>query len=360
MKIFFISILIVFILATAGFVQGQRFSNDSHVHITNYVQEGPDLAQFLTIMNKYRIKRCAIFGIPLQLEWNMDIEKHRPTYYLNTDGRLYYYSAVDPVIARKYLSLSPEDQKRFDPMICGFNPTDGNAVEHIKKMIALYPGVFCGIGEFSIYKEAVSSRTYGKSSTLNDKAMDKILNLAGEIGLVVNIHCDIDAMAKDKNIDNYPRYFDDMYSLLKRHTKTTVIWAHTGLGRYVSPSDYHIKCLTKMINNCPNAYFDISWSEVAKYIIENDNDLKQWAELLCEYPGRFLFGTDSVAPSEEKYENDVHMYDKLWEILPVDVQEKIKFSNHNRIFDKANRKTKEWEKKNLKVLVPIINWPFEN
>ena len=153
---------------------------------------------------------------------------------------------------------------------------------------------------------------------------------------------------------------DHVYALLLRHPHTTVIWAHTGLGRFVKPSKVHMTCLGKVLDNCPNAYFDISWSEVAKTITEKDQTLKEWSELICQYPDRFFFGTDSVGPSREKYETEVHMYDKLWRILPKDVQAQVRSGNHDRIFDEANRKVRAWERKNLKVLVPVLNWPFAN
>ena len=45
-----------------------------------------------------------------------------PTYYLQTDAPLYYYSFTDAYIAMAYKSLTKAEQARFDPMITGFNP----------------------------------------------------------------------------------------------------------------------------------------------------------------------------------------------------------------------------------------------
>ncbi len=44
--------------------QSQAELNDSHFHLTNYIQEGTDLHDFLTIMGT-RVGRVALFGIPL-------------------------------------------------------------------------------------------------------------------------------------------------------------------------------------------------------------------------------------------------------------------------------------------------------
>jgi len=63
--------------------------NDSHFHLTNYVQEGIDIHDFLKIMGN-KVSRVALFGIPLQQQWSYRVDGDRaPTYYLNSDAPLY-------------------------------------------------------------------------------------------------------------------------------------------------------------------------------------------------------------------------------------------------------------------------------
>ena len=45
-------------------------------------------------------------------------EKNRPGYYLDDDNACYYYSNTDAIVAREYMSLSTEEQKRFFPLMC--------------------------------------------------------------------------------------------------------------------------------------------------------------------------------------------------------------------------------------------------
>ncbi len=79
--------------------------NDSHFHLTNYVQEGTNIGDFLKIMGS-KTGRVALFGIPLQQQWSYRIDgDHAPTYYLGTDAHLYYYSFTDAWIAMAYKSL---------------------------------------------------------------------------------------------------------------------------------------------------------------------------------------------------------------------------------------------------------------
>src|SRR5580658_1644808 len=81
--------------------------NDSHFHLTNYIQEGTSISDFLKIMGS-KTGRVALFGIPLQQQWSYRIDgDNAPTYYLNSDAPLYYYSFVDASIAMAYKSLTP-------------------------------------------------------------------------------------------------------------------------------------------------------------------------------------------------------------------------------------------------------------
>src|SRR5262249_23040989 len=140
--------------------------NDSHFHLTNYIQEGTDIRKFLDIMGN-RVGRVALFGIPLQQQWSYRVSGDAaPGYYLESDAELYYYSFTDAFIAMAYKSLSKKQQARFDPMITGFNPTDMYAADHIRRVLQTFPGVFSGIGEFTVHKEFVSSKISGDTASL--------------------------------------------------------------------------------------------------------------------------------------------------------------------------------------------------
>src|SRR4029453_5643767 len=299
-----------------GGASGDDF-DDSHFHLTNYVQQGIDVRQFLEIMGA-RVGRSTLFGIPLQQQWSYaNSGDFAPTYYLQTDAPLYYYSFTDAYIASVYRSLSPAEQARFDPMITGFNPADMYGVDHIRRVLQVFPGVFTGIGEFSIHKEFVSSKGSGEVASLRNPALDRVLDFAAEAGLIVILHNDIDipfASVVTKR-DTEPAYFNDIKALFKRHPNTTIIWAHTGLGRVVAPARNHVALIEEILRDpdCRNVYTDLSWDEVAKYIVATPEVTKQWANLIQRYPDRFLFGTDSVAPSDQsKYLKVFYQYDPLW------------------------------------------------
>jgi hypothetical protein len=318
--------------------------NDSHFHLTNYIQEGTGIHDFLRIMGT-TTGRVALFGIPLQQQWSYRVDRdHAPTYYLNSDAPLYYYSFTDAWIATAYKSLPPEHRTRFDPMITGFNPTDMYAADHIRRVLVTFPGVFTGIGEFSIHKEFVAAKIAGEVASLDDPALDRILAFAAEVGLVVLIHNDIDVpFAKD---GAEPAHLERMKAVFKRHPNTTIIWAHTGMGRVVRPIKHHAAHIEKMLQDPAfrHVHLDISWDEVAKYVVSSAEATKTTADLINRYPDRFLFGTDEVAPSNQsKYLKIFHQYEPLWKLLDPIASRKVRLENYERIFDEGRRKVRLWE-----------------
>jgi len=319
--------------------------NDTHFHLTNYIQEGTDIHEFLKMMGS-KVGRVALFGIPLQQQWSyQNSGNFAPAYYLQTDAPLYYYSFTDAYIAMAYRSLSKEEQARFDPMITGFNPTDMYAADHIRRVLKTFPGVFSGIGEFTIHKEFVSAKVAGETASLLNPALDRILDFAADVGLIVLIHNDMDVPFAKAGSE--PAYLTQMKAVLKRHPKTKIIWAHTGLGRVVRPVTHHAATLDAILKDpeFSHVYFDISWDEVAKYLVATPAAVKISADLINRYPDRFLFGTDEVAPTDQqKYLRVYYQYDPLWKLLDEETNQKVRKANYERLFDEARHRVREWEK----------------
>lgn len=355
------ALLVVCVQAFAQTAVAQPLFNDSHFHLTNYVQKGTDIHKYLAIMGD-KIGRSTLFGIPLQQTWSYgNSGDYAPTYYLQSDAPLYYYSFTDAFIANAYLKLKPDEQKRLDPMITGFNPADMYAADHIRRVLETYPGVFTGIGEFSIHKEFVSSKVAGETASLTNPALDRILHLAGDVGLVVILHNDMDMPFAKDGAD--PVYLKQMKDLLRRHPKTTIIWAHLGLGRVVHPAQSQASLgsnersprfreIVDSILSDPamsHVYFDISWDEVAKYAIISPETIKNTAAMLNKYPDRILFGTDNVAPPDQATQLRVfNMWDPIWKQITPDASRKVRLENYVRIFDEGRRKVRAWEKANVR------------
>jgi hypothetical protein len=355
-------VLFAFVLARPiGAQQGGAANEfyDSHFHLTNYIQQGITPRQFLQIMGT-RVGRSTLFGIPLQQQWSYaNSGNFAPTYYLQSDAPLYYYSFTDAYIASVYKALTPAEQARFDPMITGFNPADMYGVDHIRRVLQVFPGVFTGIGEFSIHKEFVSSKVAGETASLTNPALDRVLDFAAESGLVVILHNDIDMpFAKT---DAEPVYLTQTKDVLRRHRNASIIWAHTGLGRIVHPVQVsaetaerdpnYIGVVEAMLMDPTLAHvnFDISWDEVAKYAVASPQSAARVATVLNRYPDRFLFGTDTVAPaSAAAYFAVFDMWEPVWRQLTPDASLKVRKGNFERIFNEGRRRVRDWERVNVK------------
>jgi hypothetical protein len=85
--------------AAPGWSQSSNHEfNDSHFHLTNNIQEGVGIREFLGMMED-KAGRVALFGVPLQQEWSYRVDGDRaPSYYLHSDAPLYYYSFTDASI----------------------------------------------------------------------------------------------------------------------------------------------------------------------------------------------------------------------------------------------------------------------
>jgi len=331
--------------------------HDSHFHLTNYVQQGIEVKQFLQIMGS-RVGRSTLFGIPLQQQWSYaNSGDFAPTYYLHSDAPLYYYSFTDAYVASVYRSLSAAQQARFDPMITGFNPADMYGVDHIRRVLKTFPGVFTGIGEFSIHKEFVSAKVSGETASLTNPALDRILDFAGESGLVVIIHNDIDMPFAKQNTE--PVYLAQMKALLRRHSSARIIWAHVGLGRIVHPvqvsaeaaerNPTQFQIVEAMLTDpaFDHVSFDISWDEVAKYAVATPDSIARVAGTLNKYPDRFLFGTDTVAPAgPAPYYAVFDLWAPIWRLLTPEASFKVRKGNYERMFDGGRRNVRAWEKAN--------------
>ncbi|HKH82984.1 MAG TPA: hypothetical protein VKA25_04795, partial [Gemmatimonadales bacterium] len=94
-----------------------------------------------------------------------------------------------------------------------------------------------------------------------------------------------------------------------------------------------------------HVYFDISWDEVAKYLLATPEITRRSAEMINRYPDRFLFGSDVVAPRDTtQYYAVFEMYRPLWKLLSPEASQKVRRENYERLFNAARQRVRAWEK----------------
>jgi hypothetical protein len=365
---------------------------DSHFHIANYAMQGIPLK---TLLDKYmgnKVVRSVVFPLPLQQKWDRFEhyagDRMAPNYYMGPKAGMYYYSFIDAMVAMDYLKLSEADKARLDPMIVGFNPMDQYGVNHIKRMLILFPKVFTGIGEFSVHKELVGDKinddltranmaqdgalppdvTDSSRNTLYNPSLKTILDFAAESGLIVNLHSDIypaRVTYDGRVISLAPEapYTAGMKRLCRESPNATVYWAHTGLGRFVKPAPDHLKQVSELLDACPNWYADLSWDLVQKCMVDpkpSMPSLNDWANFVIKYQDRLLWGSDTVIYTRNRigdkdnlimgsempvadYLAVTEILKPLWKEVGPEVSRKVKIANHVRLFDAARAKVRKWE-----------------
>ena len=69
-----LALILLFDEATVQSQSSVQFEvNDAHFHLTNYVQQGTDIHDFVKIMGT-KVGRVALFGIPLQQTWSYRVD----------------------------------------------------------------------------------------------------------------------------------------------------------------------------------------------------------------------------------------------------------------------------------------------
>ena len=73
--------------------------------------------------------------------------------------------------------------------------------------------------------------------------------------------------------------------------------------------------------------------------------IKITAAVIERHPDRFLFGTDEVAPKDQKTYLDIaDRYAPLFGALSPQASEKLRRGNYVRLFDEARVRVRAWEK----------------
>jgi len=386
-------ILVPFLLFSfVAAVHGGDGYADSHFHIANYAMQGIPLKTLIDTYMGDRVARSVVFGLPLQQKWDgfehYAGDRIPPNYYMGPKAGMYYYSFIDAMVAMDYLKLSRADRTRLDPMIVGFNPMDRYGVNHIKRLLILFPGVFTGIGEFSVHKELVGDKidddpiganippgeklppdaTDSDRNTLYNPSLRAIFKFAAESGLIVSLHTDVypaRVTHDGKVISLSPQapYTAGMKRLCGENPRTTVYWAHTGLGRFVKPAPDHLRTVSEILDACPNWYADLSWDLVQSYMVDPKPGMPttdEWAGFLIKYQDRLLWGSDTVIFTKNKIDDRgnpvmgtempvadylavLDILAPLWKKVGPEVSRKIRIGNHVRLFDAARVRVRAWE-----------------
>jgi hypothetical protein len=311
---------LLLLLATAAWGQPPKYALvDGHLHFLNFVQETDGMAKFLKAMDDTGVAESVVIGMPVVKEWDEGDAK-RPTYYLDNDSRAYWYSATDFLVARAILDLPKEQQARLHPFICGINSADRNAVDHVQRMLALYPNFWQGIGEVFLRHDELTALTYGETPRGTSDAFSRLLNLGAASNLPVLVHSDIGPAWLEK-----PDFLSEIESAIGAHPKTRIIWAHAGISRRIVIPN-HTEILRRMLAQYANLTIDLSWVIFDQEIAPAGVLDRRWATLIEEFPTRFVIGSDTVGVFDQ-YKPTLQRYYLLLDALKPETARKVAHDN---------------------------------
>ncbi|MHA6164531.1 amidohydrolase family protein [Pseudomonas sichuanensis] len=314
-----------------------RYS-DAHLHYVDFFQETEGMPALLKAMDKAGVEQSMIAGIPVAKKWHED-EPKRPRYYAGDDADAYWYSATDLYVAAALEKLAPAQRRRFHPFLTGFNPVDKNAVSHIERMLELYPGLWQGIGEVFTRHDDLTALTSGDTPRANNEAMTRIYHLAAERDLPVLLHSNITSK-RERN----PLYLTEIEEPLRNHPHTRFIWAHAGssleIHRHQTQMDFLLPVLTRLLEDYPNLYVDLSWSVLEPYLLDSEGVPRQaWLQLVERFPERFMLGSDLVGRFDSLGEQ-LHGFKPFLDALPEAVANKVARDNFLAVLPKVAKQDK--------------------
>jgi Domain of unknown function (DUF4781)/Amidohydrolase len=245
-------------------------------------------------------------------------------------------SKRDPISARKLLALQNEAAKSFQELRAyeaeaGAGSED--PVAHTLNMWKRYPGVFSLFGEITANKELVGQALgAGKWDVSNPKFkrwLDFLVALKTKVAIVLHSdwgHPGLDeagrAAAVQMAYENLPEIMQVFGQ--EKYRDLNVIFAHTGIGRYVRPNaklveisvidrasgqrvirrvPEHIAMIYQVAEKVPNAKFDISWNDVTQAYIDNPSLRTALVDFIIDNQDRILFGSDTVKPVNSGHYN---------------------------------------------------------
>ncbi|CAE6925667.1 putative 5-oxo-L-prolinase [Pseudomonas marincola] len=310
---------------SAGAQAREYHYSDAHLHYVDFFQETAGMDELFSKMAEGRIDHVMLSGIPVAKKWHED-EPKRPRYYAGDDAGAYWFSATDTFIASAYKRLPAEQRERFHPFLSGINPNDKNADALVRQMLELDPGLWQGIGEIFTRHDDLTSLIDGETPRADNEALARIYHLAAEYDLPVMLHSNITSKREDN-----PLYLEEVETALRNHPNVRFIWAHAGtskeIHRHQKKLDFLLPTITRMLEQYPNLYIDLSWTVLHPYLLDADgNPDPEWVQLVSSYPARFMLGSDVVG----RFDNVgkiMSEFDPFLDALPEAVAQQVARDN---------------------------------
>jgi predicted TIM-barrel fold metal-dependent hydrolase len=205
-------------------------------------------------------------------------------------------------------------------------------VEHVKRMLEWYPGLWAGIGEVMTRHDDLTAFTYGEPPRANHEALAAIYDLAAEHDLPVLIHSNITSVRMKE-----PLYLGELEEVLQSHPNTRFIWAHAGTSDAINrrmKMSFLDNEVSRLLGTYDNLWIDLSWSILDEYLLTSDKDnvRSHWLAIIRQYPERFVIGSDLVG-SFDRIGEKMNEFDVLLDELTESEADMVARQNLLRVLE---------------------------
>ncbi|MBN6038295.1 amidohydrolase family protein [Amycolatopsis sp. 195334CR] len=296
---------------------------DAHVHVVDFLQDRLTPAAFARKLADAGVDRAVVCGLPVKKKWPLN-EPRKPGYYLDGNAPCQYYSLTDELVASLHAELPDDLGSRVAPTMCGFDPTDRLAIEHVELVWSRHD-TWRGIGEVMLRHDDLTNLTRGENPCADHLALDPVFDFAAEREVPIAIHHDSSSPGRPGEHE----YVDQLAGMLRRHPRTAVVWCHAGVSRRVEPQDQG-KVVADLLEQHPRLHVDLSWA-LLDHILDDGRLVPRWRELVVAHPDRFVCGSDIVGPHSD-WKAEVARLAQLLDDLPSAARQAVAGENALRLW----------------------------
>ncbi|MET3961595.1 hypothetical protein ABIE44_001529 [Marmoricola sp. OAE513] len=301
---------------------------DTHLHLVSFLQRAMSADDVVTAL-RANGDGLVVFGLPVKKKWAIT-EPEEPTYYLDDNAPCGSYSLTDVLVADLVAAareLLPEgDRALLAPTICGFDPTDRLAADHVEHLTGR-DDCWVGIGEVLLRHDDLTEITYGENARAGHRALDDVLDICRSRGWPFTFHQDASSAGRSGQHE----YVGEVRTMLVDHPDTVQVWAHAGASRRIAPED-HVALLADLLEAHRNLHVDLSWVMLDRIVDGGAGEADPaWVDLIEKFPDRFVLGSDAFGSLDGLADN-LDRRQRLLDVLPRTVARMLAVENARRLW----------------------------
>eukprot|EP00933_Yihiella_yeosuensis_P042880 TRINITY_DN3753_c7_g1_i1.p1 TRINITY_DN3753_c7_g1~~TRINITY_DN3753_c7_g1_i1.p1 ORF type:complete len:351 (+),score=46.66 TRINITY_DN3753_c7_g1_i1:41-1054(+) len=282
-------------------------------------------------MDDCNCEKAVMLGIPCCKKWNVN-QFDRPLFYTDDNGPCYVYAYADQMLADAWLALPDEGRCRLAPMLAGFDPTDKNAINHVKRMFAKYPRMWRGLGEVMCRHDDLTSTLLNKELPRpNHPGMYPIYEFCCEKNLPIIVHSNADQVGTESGTYAFVHEVEDV---LKAFPKLKFVWCHAGVSRRTQQPTQH-ELFDEMLTKYPNLTVDISWIVWEEVMLDETGCIKDiWVKMVEKHSSKITIGSDNTGQfwgasdfTKNTLATQIQKYYQLFERLSPEAARKVSYQN---------------------------------